>query len=91
MYQYAPSTNGLAIASLVCSCFGFFYGIPAILGIVFGFVARSQVKKSNGTQTGLGLAVAGIAIGAAWILIGAALVIFFIVALHNITTPGRSG
>ena len=56
--QYQPTqssgTNGLAIASFLCSFFIF----P--LGIVFGHVALSQIKKSN--QGGKGLATAGLII-----------------------------
>jgi hypothetical protein len=60
----ARHTNGLAIASLVCSCAGpFFLGIGCVLGIIFGFVARSQIRKSNGAQDGTGLALAGIIVG----------------------------
>ena len=71
-------TNGLAIASLVCSCAGIlFLGVPGILGIVFGFVARSQIRKANGSQGGEGLALAGIIVGFAWIAI---LVVIFVVA-----------
>ena len=48
-----PKTNGLAIASLICSCAGLFF-LPAILGIVLGFVARAQIKRSNGAQRATG-------------------------------------
>jgi len=71
--QYAPygvpvkRNNGLAIASLVCACGGFLFFVPAILAIIFGFVARSQIRQSAGTQGGDGLAVAGIIVGFAWI------------------------
>lgn len=66
-YGYAPAAgnNGLAIASLVCSFFGFVYGIPAILAIVFGFVARSQIRQRP--QGGAGMALAGIIIGFLWV------------------------
>ncbi len=57
-------TNGLAIASLVCSCAGvFLLGIPAVLGVIFGFVARRQIRQSNGAQGGGGMALAGIIVG----------------------------
>jgi hypothetical protein len=57
-------TNGLAIASLVCSCAGIFLlGIPAVLGVIFGFVARRQIRQSNGAQGGGGMALAGIIVG----------------------------
>jgi Domain of unknown function (DUF4190) len=69
-YAYGPSvqqkTNGLAIASLICACAGLFL-IPAILGVVFGFVARTQIKRSNGLQKGDGLAIAGIIVGFGWL------------------------
>ncbi len=59
-------TNGLAVASLICSCAGVFF-LPAILGVVFGFVARSQITRSNGLQKGDGLAIAGIIVGFGWL------------------------
>jgi uncharacterized RDD family membrane protein YckC len=69
-----PRNNGLAIASLVCSIGGFFFlAVPAVLGLILGLVARSQIRQSNGTQTGGGLATAGIIVGIAvigfWALI----------------------
>ena len=68
-------TNGLAIASLICSLFFWLYGLPAILAIVFGFVARGQIRRSNGTQGGNGMAVAGIIIGFAGLAVGVLLVV----------------
>jgi hypothetical protein len=48
-------------------------GFPAILGVIFGFVGRSQINRSNGAQKGGGLALAGIIIGllvlAFWLLV----------------------
>ncbi len=72
-------TNGLAIASLVCGIAGVFF-ISAVLGVIFGFVARSQIRNSSGTQGGEGLALAGIIMGFAWILL---LVIVFAVSGTN--------
>ena len=62
-------TNGLAIASLVCGIGGFLFLIPAILGIIFGFIARSQIRNSNGEQKDRGMALAGIIVGFAWVAI----------------------
>src|ERR1700722_1925353 len=62
----AAPTNGMAVASLVCACAGiipFLFGIPAILGVIFGFVARGQIRRTNGMQGGGGLALAGIIVG----------------------------
>jgi hypothetical protein len=71
---YAPygqpvpqKTNGLAIAALICGICGFLLFLPAILGIIFGFIARSQIRKSNGQQKGSGMALAGIIVGFAWV------------------------
>jgi tetrahydromethanopterin S-methyltransferase subunit G len=33
------------------------------LGVIFGFVARSQIRRSMGNQSGRGLALAGIIVG----------------------------
>jgi Domain of unknown function (DUF4190) len=81
----AKRTNGLAIASLVCSCVGFILFLPAVLGVIFGFVARSQIRRSGGTQGGDGLAIAGIIVGFAWI---ALLVIVAVVNASNNNTSG---
>lgn len=82
-------TNGLAIASLVCSCAGiFFIGIPAILGIIFGFVARGQIRQSQGGQGGDGLALAGIIVGFAVV---ALLVVVFVVAAHSSNNDNNNG
>lgn len=62
----AKQTNPFAIASLICSLVGvipFFGIVGVVLGIVFGFVARAQIRHTGGVQEGSGLAVAGIIIG----------------------------
>ena len=41
--------------------------MPAIPGIVLGFVARAQIKRSHGAQRGDGLALAGIIVGFGWL------------------------
>ena len=71
----ARQTNGLAVASLVCSVAGIFFGITSVVGIVLGFVALSQIKKSGGAQGGHGLALAGVIVGFSLI----ALIILFLV------------
>jgi hypothetical protein len=81
-----PSTNGFAIASLVCSCAGpFLLGIGCILGIVFGFVARSQIRQSNGSQGGSGLALAGIIVGFSLMVLFVMAVILIAVFATNVT------
>jgi hypothetical protein len=54
--------NGLAIASLVLGII-WVYWIGSILAIVFGHIALRQIKESDGTQTGRGMAIAGVVLG----------------------------
>ena len=59
-----PSTNVLAIISLVLSLIGLFL-IPIaahIASIICGHIARSQISQSGGSQTGSGIALAGLII-----------------------------
>ena len=53
------STNGFAIAALVCPLVA--CGVGSILGIVFGHLARRQIKRTG--EGGAGLALAGLIIG----------------------------
>jgi hypothetical protein len=71
--------NGLAVASFVCSIAGLLF-VTTILAIVFGFVARSQIRQSHGAQRGDALALAGIIIGFCW---AAIFVVSFIVGAVN--------
>jgi Domain of unknown function (DUF4190) len=82
----ARKTNGLAVASLVCGIGGFLFFIPLILAVVFGFVARAQIRQSNGAQGGQGMATAGIILGFAW----AALFIVIFIA-SAVTTNNNNG
>jgi hypothetical protein len=59
--------------------------VPAVLGIIFGFVARSQIRHSGGTQGGDGLAIAGIIVGFAWIVL---IVILGAINASNQSTSG---
>ena len=60
----SPKTDGLAVTSLVLGICGifccFFYGIVAI---ILALKSRKQIKQSNGTLTGAGLALAGLITG----------------------------
>jgi hypothetical protein len=48
------------------------------LGVIFGFVARGQIKRSGGAEQGGGLALAGIIVGFVCIAIGAVLLLLFL-------------
>lgn len=71
------TTNGLAIASLVLGIL-WLYWIGSILALVFGYVAKGQIDRAAGRQSGRGLAIAGIVLG--WIGV-AVLVLVVVVAI----------
>lgn len=73
-YGYPParrSTNGFAIASLVLGIVGVVFALPSIgifvliipgvLALIFGYIARKQIKQYD--QDGAGMATAGIVLG----------------------------
>lgn len=72
-------TNSLAIASLLLGFFSLF-PVFGILAVIFGHVARSQIRKSAGQQKGAGMALAGLILG--YLALG------FILFLILIVTPG---
>jgi hypothetical protein len=79
--QPSQKTNTLAIASLVASVIGvlpFVCGVGSIIGIVLGVVALNQIKSTG--ESGRGLAIAGIAVGAVTFLISIVFAITFISA-----------
>jgi len=57
----SAATNGMAVASLVCSLFGWLCVVGPLLGLIFGFVALHQINQTG--QRGRGMALAGIIIG----------------------------
>jgi hypothetical protein len=57
------STDGYAVASLVCSIVGFLIALSAILGIVFGIISVRRIGRSRSNTKGEGLAAAGIIVG----------------------------
>jgi uncharacterized membrane protein len=75
----SAGTNKMAIASLVCSLFGWLCVVGPLFGLIFGFVALNQIKETG--QRGRGMALAGMIIGA--ILV----VLVIVVQLHR--TQGR--
>jgi len=77
----ATSANGLAIASMVLGIL-WLYWIGSILALIFGYVAKGQIDRSAGRQSGRGMAIAGIVLG--WIGVAVlALVIVLAVAFAD--------
>jgi hypothetical protein len=87
--------NPFAVGAIIASLCGFvpFVGLAgAIGGIVMGLMARRQIRNSFGTQTGEGLATAGIVIGVVSLLVAIffILVIVATIAGHGCTTVNGS-
>jgi hypothetical protein len=61
----SKATTALVLGVLSLFCFGFFAGIPAI---VVGLSARKEIRQSNGSVGGDGLALGGIITGILGIL-----------------------
>jgi len=67
-------TNGLAIASLACGLAQFVFGpLATIPAIVFGHMARHQIKRTG--EQGAGLALAGLILGWATVILGIVLIV----------------
>ncbi len=89
------TANGMAIASMVlgivgilsvfCYCFGL---IPSILAIIFGHIAKGQIRRGQGS--GDGMALAGLILGYITVVFTVvALIFFFAVGIYSSATTPR--
>jgi anti-sigma factor RsiW len=63
-----PRTNQMAVASLVCGlCQVFFWFVAGVPAIVFGHVARRQIRQTG--EAGSGMATAGLIMGYVGVLV----------------------
>jgi Domain of unknown function (DUF4190)/DUF1707 SHOCT-like domain len=80
----APRTNQMAVASLVCGVgqvfFWFLAGVPAI---VFGHVARRQIRQTG--EAGSGMATAGLVMGYVGVL-GPIIALLAVLAIVNVAS-----
>lgn len=72
----------------MASLLGWLCGIGPVLGVIFGFIALNQIKKTG--EGGRGLAIAGIIIGAIAIVLGIIWGIFVGLAAMNQPAPQTS-
>jgi len=65
-WQDGAKTNGTSVFAFVASLSGFvcFLGVGGALGVVLGLIARAEISRAEGRETGRGLATAAIALGA---------------------------
>jgi hypothetical protein len=70
----AAQTNGLAIASLACGLAQFVFGpLATIPAIIFGHMARHQIKRTG--EQGAGMALAGLILGWATVILGIVIIV----------------
>jgi hypothetical protein len=96
VYANPPTTNAWAIISLVSSILGWLglFGIGGIIGVVTGLIARNEIAASRGAQTGEGMALVGIILGAINIIGGCLLalcIVMFAVGLPLLFMPFAEG
>jgi hypothetical protein len=78
MVTPVATTNGMAIASLVCGLAQIMFGpLGTVPAIVFGHMARNQIRRTG--ERGAGLALAGLVLGWGTVIVG--IIIFIAVAL----------
>jgi hypothetical protein len=81
--QTVPTTNGLAIVSLVFGVLGWtllpFIGM--IVAIITGHIALGQVRRSSGAETGEGLAIAGLVLGYLALAVGFIVLVMIVFAI----------
>lgn len=77
-----PKTNPMAICSLVLSLF-WLGGLGSLGAVVLGHMAKREITRSQGRQTGANLATAGLVIGYIGLAIIALYLLIYVVALAN--------
>jgi hypothetical protein len=84
-YPPARSTNGLALAALICGIAQFAVGVTFIPAIICGHLARRQIRRTG--EAGDGMALAGLILG----YVGGALVILGILLMFLLFSRVSSG
>ena len=80
-------TNGYAIASLACGLAQFVFGpLATIPAIVFGHMARYQIKRTG--EQGDGLALAGLILGWTTVILG---ILFLLIVIGVALSAGMNG
>jgi len=91
-----PPTSGMATASMVVGIASFvvFPLVGHILAIIFGYIARNEIRNSGGRVGGSGFATAGIILGFVGIGLSVLFIVLFIIliattaaAIQHITFP----
>lgn len=84
------TTNGMAIASMVLGIL-WLYWVGSILAVIFGFVAKRQIRDANGAQGGGGMATAGLVLGFIGVGTLALVLIIVVIAAIGSSSSGSYG
>lgn len=87
---YASHTSSMAIISLISGIAAWLgiFGIGGLLAVIFGHLAKGEIRKSGGIVSGDGMATAGLVLGYANIaLTVVGLCLFLLFFLGVFTTP----
>lgn len=90
-YVYGPRTNSLAVASLVSGILAWVVCplLAAVLAIIFGHIARGQIRQSG--EAGGGMAIAGLVLG--YVNVAGALLVgvFYVLLVGGVILAGLLG
>jgi uncharacterized membrane protein len=84
--QPAAPANGLASIAFGLAVGGLLIPLLAVAGVVCGHIARHQIDRSGGAQTGRGFTTAALIIG--WLIIGFWLLLVVIVIIAAASSAG---
>ena len=87
-YPTPVSSSTSAIVSLICGILAWIgvFGLGGLLAVIFGHIAKSEIRKSNGAIGGSGLATIGLVLGYANIALVVVGMCFFILMFAGIMT-----
>ena len=86
----APALNGMAIASMVLGIIGVFGAaiLTSVPAIIFGHIARRQIRNTEGREGGEGMALAGLILGYVVTVLSALVIVFIIVRVAQFENYG---
>ncbi|MHB8894010.1 MAG: DUF4190 domain-containing protein [Candidatus Geothermincolia bacterium] len=89
-YNRPLPVDGMAIASLVAGIVAWVFCpvIAAVLAVVFGYIAKRNIKESNGALGGEGFATAGIILG--FVHLGLTLLVVIAIVIIALATGTHS-
>jgi hypothetical protein len=83
----APRKSGMARASFILSLIGLVpctFGVLSLIGTILGAMSAGRISKSQGMQSGMGRAVAGLALGVLGILANAGFWYFTVTTVNSV-------